>query len=423
MADEQYAIAIVGGATAGAEAADAFAKHGFLTVVFDQNPRPYGKVEDGLPKWHVALRAKEYKIIDKKLCQEHVHFLPCTALGRDFQLRDLVENWGFHSVVLANGAWRDRRLPIEDADKYIGRGLVYQNPFIMWFNHRHEARYEGERFESIDGTAVVGGGLASIDVAKVFTMELTLARLAERGIESDLVELEIKGIPKILAGHGLKWEDLGIEGSTIYYRRRREDMPLVSMPESANEKVQEKIQKSRLRTLDKAMAKYLFKIETLLAPVELIVEDDWLVGLEFAKTIVEGGRVKLTDERVEIRAPQFISSIGSIPQPIEGIPMRGELYDYQDWDIGSLEPFPTLFSVGNVVTGKGNIVDSRRHAKKVAAYVANDYFQIAEEVKKLEPLDDKAREALLKRIGARQQKLDYVDYESWISASKPPEFL
>ena len=103
--------------------------------------------------------------------------------------------------------------------------------------------------------------------------------------------------------------------------------------------------------------------------------------------------------------------------------MRGEFYDYQDWDIGSLEPFPTLFSVGNVVTGKGNIVDSRRHAKKVAAYVANDYFQIAEDVKKLEPLDDKAREALLKRIGARQQKLQYVDYESWISASKPPEFL
>ncbi len=423
MAEEEYAIAVVGGATAGAEAADIFAKHGILTVVFEQNARPYGKVEDGLPRWHVALRQKEYKTIDRKLCQEHVHFVPCTALGRDIALQDLVENWGFHSVVLANGAWRDRPLPIEGADHYIGRGLVYQNPFIMWFNHRHEAGYEGEEFQTIDGTVVVGGGLASIDVAKVINLQLTLNALAERGIEGDLVELEIKGIPRTLEKYGLSWDDLGLEGSTIYYRRRPQDMPLVSMPDKVTEKTREKIEKSRARILQKAMEKYLFKLVPQHAPVGLITEDDWLVGLEFAKTLVEDGRVKLTDERVEVRGPQFISSIGSVPAPIEGIPMNGELYDYQDWDVGRLEPFPTLFSAGNVVTGKGNIVDSRRHAKKVAGYIADEYFEIAAEVKKLEPLSVEALEALRKRVKARQEQLQYADYESWIEASKPPEFL
>ncbi len=424
MSDEEYAIAIVGGATAGAEAADIFAKHGILTVVFEQNARPYGKVEDGLPKWHVALRQKEYKTIDKKLSQEHVHFVPCTELGRDISLRELTDTWGFHSVVLANGAWRDRKLPIEGADEYIGRGLVYQNPFIMWFNHRHEAGYDGEAFEVIDGTAVVGGGLASIDVVKAINLELTMAALAERGIESDLVELEVKGIPKTLAAHGLSWDDLGLGGGTLYYRRRREDMPLVTMPDKAPDKVREKIEKSRARVLDKAMEKYLFKIETLLAPAELIVENDWLVGMRFAPTRVEGGRVKVTNEPlVEVRAPLFISSIGSIPAPIEDIPMNGELYDYQDWDIGRLEPFPTLFSAGNVVTGKGNIVDSRRHAKKVAAHVSNEYFQIAEEVKKLKPLSAEEHETLLDRVNARKHEIDYVDYDSWIEAAKPPEFL
>ncbi len=243
MSDEEYAIAIVGGATAGAEAADIFAKHGILTVVFEQNARPYGKVEDGLPKWHVALRQKEYRTIDTKLSQEHVHFVPCTELGRDVSLRDLTDTWGFHSVVLANGAWRDRPLPVEGADEYVGRGLVYQNPFIMWFNHRHEAAYDGEVFEVVDGAAVVGGGLASIDVVKVINLELTIAALAERGIETNLVELEVKGIPKTLAGHGLTWDDLGVDGCTLYYRRRPDDMPLVTMPDKAPDKVREKIER------------------------------------------------------------------------------------------------------------------------------------------------------------------------------------
>ena len=424
MSDEEYAIAIVGGATAGAEAADIFAKHGILTVVFEQNARPYGKVEDGLPKWHVALRQKEYRTIDVKLSQEHVHFVPCTELGRDVSLRDLTDTWGFHSVVLANGAWRDRPLPVEGADKYVGRGLVYQNPFIMWFNHRHEAAYDGEVFEVVDGAAVVGGGLASIDVVKVINLELTIAALAERSIETNLVELEVKGIPKTLAGHGLTWDDLGVDGCTLYYRRRPEDMPLVTMPDKAPDKMREKIEKSRARVLGKAMEKYLFKIETLLSPAELVVENDRLVGLRFAPTRVEGGRVKVTDgPLVEVRAPQFISSIGSTPAPIDDIPMNGELYDYQDWDVGRLEPFPTLFSAGNVVTGKGNIVDSRRHAKKVAAHVSDEYFQIAEDVKKLKPLSAQAREALLERVTARKREIDYLDYDSWIESAKPPEFL
>ena len=54
--------------------------------------------------------------------------------------RELVEAWGFTGVVLANGAWRDRPVPVEGADDWVGKGLVYQNPFIVWFNHAEEGR-------------------------------------------------------------------------------------------------------------------------------------------------------------------------------------------------------------------------------------------------------------------------------------------
>jgi NADPH-dependent glutamate synthase beta subunit-like oxidoreductase len=326
--------------------------------------------------------------------------------------------------VLANGAWRDRPLPVEGADAYVGRGLVYQNPFIYWFNHYIEASYDGPRYEIPDGTIVVGGGLASIDVAKVIQLELTLRALRERGIEEDLIELEVKGIPATLAGHRLRWEDLGLEGCTLYYRRRPEDMPLVDMPEGANDKVQERVRKSRARVLEKAMSKYLFKFQPLCAPVDLIVEGDRLAGLVFARTRVEDGRVEMTDERVAVRAPQVISSIGSIPEPTPGIKSKGELYAFEDWELGRLPGLPTLFSVGNVVTGKGNIVASRKHAKRVGTYVVSDYLGLVESVKKLKPLTPEARERILERVKELQARADYDgNYRAWIDAVTPVDMV
>ncbi|MEO2169241.1 MAG: FAD-dependent oxidoreductase, partial [bacterium] len=182
-------IAIIGGATAGAEAAERLRAAGALCVVFEQNDRPYGKVEDGLPMWHEALRNKEYASIDKKLHQPGVQFVPATGIGRDLTFDELLEDWGFDLILLANGAWRDRPLSVTGADAYINRGLVYQNPFIYWFNHYRETGYHGPTYQVEDGAIVVGGGLASIDVAKLIQLELTLAALAERGIDQNLIEM------------------------------------------------------------------------------------------------------------------------------------------------------------------------------------------------------------------------------------------
>ena len=58
-----HCVAVIGGAVAGAEVAGVLADRGIEVVVFEQNARPYGKIEDGLPRWHVALRHKEYDSI------------------------------------------------------------------------------------------------------------------------------------------------------------------------------------------------------------------------------------------------------------------------------------------------------------------------------------------------------------------------
>ncbi|MAG33326.1 MAG: hypothetical protein CL908_20820, partial [Deltaproteobacteria bacterium] len=283
----RHCVAVIGGATAGAEVAGRLADRGISVFVFEQNGRPYGKIEDGLPRWHVALRNKEYETIDEKLSRPGIHFIPNTKIGLHIDFAELVNDWGFSAVVLANGAWRDRPLPIDGADEYVGKGLVYQNPFVIAFNHAELGDLDNGDYEALDDALIVGGGLASIDVAKIHTLELTVEKLKERGIETNVDELEIKGIPRILEKHGLVWEDLGLKGATLYYRRRIEDMPLMSTPEGADEERIKKVEAVRRRMIDKSTSKYMFKVIPLSAPDGLIVEDERLVGIRFRRTKIE----------------------------------------------------------------------------------------------------------------------------------------
>jgi len=441
-------VAVISGATAGAEVACRLAERGAVVVVIEQNSRPFGKIEDGLPRWHHALRRKEYDNIRDKLSRPGVHFVPMTRVGRDLGFAELAREWGFSAVVLANGAWSDRPLPLEGADAFVGKGLIYQNPFIIWFNHANEAAYEGERFVPLDGTMVVGGGLASIDVAKVLMLETTRQAARERGVELPMFELEVKGIPKSLAAHGLSFEDLGLEGCTIFYRRDVEDMPLSEPPPGATPERIEKVRKGRRRILEKAMEKFRFKMEPLCMPDGLLTENDRLVGLRFRRTKIENGRVVPQDERFEARGSCVISSIGSIPEPIAGIPMKGELFEFSDWDLGRLSDYPSVFSVGNVVTGKGNIVASRKHAAHVTEDAIERFLGLDEsghegEEALLEGAREQARQAaerihaqlaphppaspdtiarILERVKERQREIGYTgDLDTWLARVTPPD--
>lgn len=416
-------VAVIGGAAAGAEAAARLAESGAVCVVFEQNDRPYGKVEDGLPRWHVGLRRKEYDQIDAKLRHERVHFVPRTAIGRDLAFGELEGSWDFDVIVLANGAWRDRPLPVEGAERWIDRGLVYQNSLIHWFNHSQQPGYSGPVYDPADDAVVVGGGLASIDVAKLLQIDAVRRRLAERGIASEVVDLESDGIPATLAKHGLTWGDLGLWGCTVFYRRRIEDMPLAEIPEGAGADQVAKIEGVRLRILEKAQAKFLFRVEPLCTPVGLIDDGSRLTGLRFARTRLDerGRAVTVPGPEKHVTSRFIVSSIGSIPEPIEGLPMEGELLKLADPDAASLEGHPRVFGCGNVVTGKGNLVASRKHSQKIAGYLTKRGLAAREG----EDRDRPARNAkLLERVRERQGAVGYDgDYAAWIRTHTPEGFV
>ncbi len=445
----RHAIAVIGGATAGAEAAAMLAERGVVVVVFEQNPRPYGKIEDGLPRWHVKLRRKEYETINDKLSRPGIHFVPCTKIGRDVDFRALTTEWGFSAVVLAHGAWHDRPLPLPGAEAYVGKGLVYQNPFVHWFNHYAERSYAGPQYAVADGALVIGGGLASIDVLKILQIETTRAALAERGIDEDMLKLEQEGIPAVLDEHGFGWEDLRLRGATLVYRRRLEDMPLAEMPDDADEARRQKVEGTRRRILEKAMQKYCFNVLPLRMPVGLLTEGDRLVGLRLQRTRVEGGQARAVEGAIEeVRAPLVVSSIGSIPEPMQGVEQEGQLYRWLDPELGRLVGYDSVFSIGNVVTGKGNIIASRRHSTHVTRHVIEGYLglgdgrhegeeallatssgRVGAEADRLvgalarkPPLAPEAIDALLARVAARQEAVGYTSsYREWLERVTPPD--
>ncbi len=160
----------------------------------------------------------------------------------------------------------------------------------------------------------------------------------------------------------------------------------------------------------------------------------------------DGGKLVPTDETFERRGSGVISSIGSIPLPIEGIEMKGELFRFTDWDLGRLEGFPTVFSAGNIVTGKGNIIASRKHARRVTETMLEAFLGIADDAQDAEAgLAEAASESVREtarsiaaeitaqpkisaealaqirsRVAARQQEVGYDgNFAAWIERVSP----
>jgi ferredoxin--NADP+ reductase len=439
-------VAVVGGAIAGSVAAEILADSGIHVVVIEQNKRPYGKIEDGLPRWHLEQRHQEYSRIDARLRKPGVFFLPCTKLGRDLDFQDLCDNWGFSAVILANGAWQDRELGIPGAEKFVGRGLVYQNPFIYWYNHKNEEDYTGPRYQAPDEALVVGGGLASIDVAKILQLENYERVLRARGVHADVYELEKKGIPAVCNMHGIAPEDLGVKGCLLIYRRRAHNMPLAQPPENARPDQIAKTEAIRQKMLRLAQDKYLFHLQDRRVPTGLLIEAGRLVGLKVAETKVEGRKAEpVAGSEYQLRAPMVISSIGSVPEKIPGIAMKSEYYEFNNESLPRYGGSDHVFGAGNVVTGQGNIRSSLLHSQEVTTKLIENYIGIADEgtastrfyagaeargtaqaqsvrdrVQVMRGLSYHEIAAIEQRIRAFQERVGYTgDYASWIASVTP----
>ena len=89
-----------------------------------------------------------------------------------------------------------------------------------------------------------------------------------------------KGIPKYLEQYDMKYEDLGIKGTTLVYRRNIENMPLTTIPEDASPEMVEKRKLARRKILNNTLDKFLFKVAECTQPVGLSYENNILNGID-----------------------------------------------------------------------------------------------------------------------------------------------
>ncbi len=438
-------VAIFGGSVAGSEAASELAKRGIRTAVFEQYALPYGKLESGLPIWHMNLRDRQEGIIDKKLQNELIEFIPLTKLGKDIEFNKFVKDWDFSAVLLATGAWRDRPIPVKGFEQYIGKGFHYQNPFVNWFNHRHETDYNSIQFSVPDETIIIGGGLASLDVAKIAMIEIIRKALANNGTEIDILTLERKGIDGIFGELKLSLDDLNVKGCTLVTRQGIHEMPLNSIPDNADDVQLEKLYESRSKILQRVMDKYLFKVQVNRVVVNPLTENGRMIGALFQKTRTVDNKIINVDNSYEsVKSPFIISAIGSIPEQIPGIPLKGEIYDVEDTETGKIRGFNNVFALGNAVTGRGNIRQAQSHGRRVSENIVDQYLawqeedyeeifdsaservdsrviSIGERLQEVPPLSVERMKKIHQRVKNMQEKVGYNGhYTEWIKDHLPP---
>ena len=444
-ASRKHYVAVIGGSISGSEAANILSEHGFRVVVFDMNALPYGKIEDGLPSWHIKMRDRIQDEIDKKLDQENIRFVPLVKIGETISFQDLVDNWGFTAIILANGAWMDRALPIRGIDKFKDQGLIYQNDFIYWFNHKHEPNYTGKHYQIKDNAIVVGGGLASLDVVKIFMIELVSEKLKSLfDIEEDIFTIEKYGVDKVLEKYGIDFKQLGIEGVNLVYRRTAKDMPLKSPKDDTKESI-EKAKKVSEQLLETYVEKFKFKFIPLRIPFDYIEEDNSLKGLMLQKVWIKDGKVIPLENQNEIlKSDLVISSIGSLPEQIDGLQYEWSSLKMKDDGDYHVFGYDNVFAVGNAVTGRGNIQESKQHGQKITQKIIDKHLtedalevwltnlnasirestskQIHSIIKELsgkEIQPDDIITSILKKTKELNDEHGYTNYAEWIKKQKP----
>ncbi len=443
---QKHYIAIIGGSISGSEAAFTLAAKGFKVVVFEMNDLPYGKIEDGLPKWHVGLRDKQEKNIDQKLNHENILYVPNVKIGRDINFEDLVKNWGFTVIIIANGAWKDRDLPINDINKFIGNGLIYQNSLLHWYNHNHEPNYKGSNVEIRDGAVVVGGGLASLDVVKLGMIELVQETLfSKKGILVDIFEFEKKGIATVLESNNTNLQELQIKGLSLVYRRTARDMPLKSPKDDTPENV-EKAKLVSEKLLQKYLDKYLFKFIPLSIPIDIIEKDGALKALVLQRVTIENGKIiSKPGDTLTIETPMIISSIGSLPEQIKGLQYEGSWLKMEGKGNYKVYGYNNVFAIGNAVTGRGNIQESKVHGKRMTEKIIDKHLvegdlledwlenlntdlinkvdknvaAIESFIKTQKVIPDSIIENILIKTKELQEKVGYTTYTDWIKSKTP----
>ncbi|XP_059613406.1 NADPH:adrenodoxin oxidoreductase, mitochondrial [Phlebotomus argentipes] len=158
-------VCVVGGGTAGFYVTQYLVKHleNCRVDILEKLPVPFGLVRFGVAPDHPEVK-NVINTFTKTASHPAVQFLGNVALGKDFSLRDLREN--YNAVVLSYGAESDRSLGIPVQEGFTR--MLSARQFVAWYNGYPGAENVVTR-EHLTGrnAAIIGQGNVAVDVARI----------------------------------------------------------------------------------------------------------------------------------------------------------------------------------------------------------------------------------------------------------------
>lgn len=307
--DKDKRVAIIGAGPAGLMCAYTLRKEGYKVTVYERHQKPGGMLYVGIPSYRLPrnILFKEISMLEKM----GVEFKYGVEIGKDLEFKEIYTN--YDAVFIAIGTHRSKRLNIKGREL---KGVIGAVEFLKGINL-------GEEVEIGEKVAVIGGGNAAIDAARV----------ARR---------------------------LGKE-VTILYRRTRREMP--ANKEEILEAEEEGI-----------------KFEFLVNPVEYVGRDR-LEGIKLVRMQLgepdESGRRR----PIPIVGSEFIVEFNTV---IEAVSQEPELDTFSElertsWGTLKVDPITlrtsieNVFAGGDCVTGPLTYIDALYHGKEAALSIMRKF--------------------------------------------------
>jgi heterodisulfide reductase subunit A-like polyferredoxin len=296
-------VAIVGSGPAGLACAYDLIREGYPVTVFEAMPQTGGLLRYGIPEYRLPNDVLDYEV--NYIEELGVEIKPNTPVKDLSQVFDQ----GYGAIFLGTGAWTSQRMGIPGEET---PGVLHALDFLRRVN-------AGEKVELGNRVAVIGGGNAAIDAARV------------------------------------AWR-LGAEDVTLVYRRSRAEMPAqdVEIEEAEKEGI---------------------KLHILAAPTRIHANDGKLASMECIK--MELGAPDASGRRrpVPVEGSEFNMDVDNviiaIGQAVDKEAHTAEL-GFTDWgtlsaDQVSLETnIAGVFAGGDAVSGPAGVIEAIAAGKEAA---------------------------------------------------------
>jgi NADH-quinone oxidoreductase subunit F len=238
------------------------------------------------------------------------------ALGRDFTLDSLLGKDGYKAVYLAMGSHQSRKMDAKGEDA-VKTGLIPGIQFLKAHNLRGEHLAKGR-------VGIVGGGNSAMDAARV------------------------------------AFRQPGVKSVTIFYRRTRDEMPAYA------------------EEIEAGLAEGI-KLETLVAPVEVLHSGGKLTGVRFIRN--ELGEPDASGRRRPVAIPgsEFDAEVDTLIVAISEQPDLAGVDGLKVARSGGISADgescatsrPGVFAGGDVVTGPNTVIDAIAAGKSAAFMIRN----------------------------------------------------